>query len=302
MWPFSKSRKTRSEEMKSQFDAASDRYMRDRDFLAADQAGAYAIYFSHMSGALREAGPAGFAAMRPDELDKALAIHATWFEDDAAFAKLVSGYPAQVRGALEKLRVESAPVRRALQPPPVEAAPPATARAPQIDLESLLGPKDPITRRARLLDWLRAQPPEPDLWHVVATQSDPDGMDAIFLWIVQQLDCDAATAAHIFHAVNAFEVLDHQHEIDAPAWRERAAIARTVAGRWARNDFVRYELAFEERGYEETLASYRALEGKAAARFGASSFVAPEGLFAFKAGREPQTRYFYSDFEPYAAA
>ncbi|MBK9082905.1 MAG: DUF4274 domain-containing protein [Rhizobiales bacterium] len=293
MWFFGRKRTSRAEELARKFNEASKRYARERDLLTPAESQAFGVFFRHIRDGLREAGAAEFAQLPVARLDTLLSVHAAIFEDDAAFATTLPGRSAAARAFLSDLRAESAALRQPRAARPAPTPPVIPASAGKIDLESLLGPRDPDTRRARLLGWLERQPPQPDLWHEIAVNSDPDGMDEIFLWIVRQPDCDAATAAHIFHANNSFEALDAGGRI-GPA---RVEIATIVARRWAANDFARYELGFEERGYEEPLASYRAREAEAAARGEAPAFAAPEGLFAFRPGRAPDTPYFYSDFE-----
>ncbi len=281
------------------FAAASERYGRERDELTPAGSAAFGAFFRHVRDSFHEAGVHEFAQLPLARIDTLLSVHAAIFEDDGAFATTLPGRSAAAREALRQLRADSVSLREPRAPRPASA--PAAAVSPaasgKIGLESLLGPRDPDTRRARLLDWLRGQPPQSDLWHEIAVNSDPDGMGAIFLWIVRQPDCDAATAAHIFHANNSFEALDQDGRID----REQREIAATVATRWAANDFARYELAFEERGYEESLATYRKLETQAALLAGAPPFTTPEGLFRFRAGRAPATPYFYSDFDTFDA-
>lgn len=303
MWIFGRKRPSRGAELAAKFEAATERYLRERDELTPAEAGALAAFFMHVSDSLQESGANDCEQLPAARADTLLAVHAAIFEDDATFATALPGRSAPARDFLRKLRADAATLRQPRAPRPAVAAAPSAPHPPRrIDLESLLGPKDPDTRHARLLDWLRRQPPDPELWHEIVVNSDPDGMDEIFLWIVSQPACDAATAAHIFHACNAFEVLAHQKDIDTPAWRDLAAIARTIVRRWTNSDFPTCELSFEEQGYEESLATYRDLEAKAAAELGAPAFVAPEGLFVFRAGRAPRTEYFYSDFEPFRPA
>ena len=128
--------------------------------------------------------------------------------------------------------------------------------ANKIDLTVLLNLTGRQDRRQRLLDWLAAQKPDPALWHEIATQSDPDGMHRIFLWIVAQPECDAATAAFIFHANNSFEALEYpdREATEAEYLADMFQIAKTIAERWTTGDFRTRRFSFDSMGYEEPLS------------------------------------------------
>jgi hypothetical protein len=163
----------------------------------------------------------------------------------------------------------------------------------QIDLVELLGGRGGRFA-ARLLEWLKAQPADPDLWHDIATMADPDGMDDVFEWIVLQPRCDAATAAFIFHAINAFEQLSFRDETAAGMYASRFRAAIAISRRWKERSFPTARFSFTSEGYEETLESYRDYAAQAAARFGAAPFEPHEGLFRFQQGQPTASRHFFN--------
>jgi hypothetical protein len=136
------------------------------------------------------------------------------------------------------------------------------------------------------------------------TQSDPDGMHKIFLWIVEQPECDAATAAFIFHANNSFEALEYPNrEATETAYiADQFQIAKTVAERWIRGGFRTRRFSFDSMGYEESLASYQQSAERARQRFGRPAFDIAPGLFEFRSGEDANSGYFYSEFQTLAEA
>ncbi|HTV70658.1 MAG TPA: DUF4274 domain-containing protein [Rhizobiaceae bacterium] len=165
----------------------------------------------------------------------------------------------------------------------------------QIDLVELIGGPRNRAFRVKLLDWLKAQPADPDLWHDLATNSDPDGMDDIFEWIVGQPACDASTAAFIFHAMNAFELLAFADESAAGMYASRFRACATITRRWREGSFPTARFSFQSEGYEESLDTYREQADEAEAKFGAAPFDIPTGLFEFRTGERTRSRYFFSD-------
>ena len=164
----------------------------------------------------------------------------------------------------------------------------------QIDLMEVLGGRQDRTFAARLLDWLKVQSPDPDLWHDIATGTDPDGMEKVFEWIVLQPQCDASTAAFIFHIINSFELLAYRDESAAGMYGDRFRTAVAISRRWREGSFPSARFWFMSEGHEESFETYHDLVAKAVAEFGVSPFEVPDGLFEFKQGERTRSRYFFN--------
>lgn len=165
----------------------------------------------------------------------------------------------------------------------------------QIDLLEVLGDGQGGRRfDVMLLDWLKLQPPDPDLWHDIATGLDPDGSFKVLEWIVQQPDCDAATAAYIFHVSNAYDLFgfpdDQAAGMYAPAFR---AVV-TIIDRWREGSFPTARFTFEPDGRPEPLDVYTDAAERAAARFGKAPFHVPATLLQLRQGERTRSRYFFN--------
>jgi hypothetical protein len=147
-----------------------------------------------------------------------------------------------------------------------------------------------------LLNWLSWQPAEPDLWHALVRNNDPDGFGDVYLWIVSQNNCDAATAAAIFQLLNPADLLrESVHAKRGLAIGDGIEVAKTIVRRWREHSFPTSRFSFDETYYfESSLAAFRADEGLVSQNMGALPFSPPSDLFDFQVGAEPNTKWFYS--------
>ncbi len=148
-----------------------------------------------------------------------------------------------------------------------------------------------------LVDWLENHGVNPDFWHVLATNSDPDGMSEVYRWILSQPECDAGTAAQIFHYSAAYEALEMKPENYASHYRHTMySNAKLAADRWAANDFKTHRFSPSDIESSTTKEEFYRLEREAKLKFGKVPFVVSKGLFDISRREEPQTNYYYSDF------
>ena len=132
------------------------------------------------------------------------------------------------------------------------------------------------------------------MWHDIATGADPDGMEKVFEWIVLQPQCDASTAAFIFHINNSFELLTYRDESAAGMYRDRFRTAVAISRRWREGSFPSARFWFMSEGHEQSFETYRDLVAQAVARFGVSPFDVPHGLFEFRQGERTRSKYFFN--------
>jgi len=148
-----------------------------------------------------------------------------------------------------------------------------------------------------LVDWLKNHGVDPDFWHVLVTNSDPDGMSAVYQWIVNQPECDAGTAAQIFHFSAAYEALEMKPENYSSHNRHKMySNAKKAADRWAQNEFKTHRFTPNDIESSTTKEEFHRLEREAKMKFGKAPFTISNGLFDISKREEPQTDYYYSDF------
>ena len=164
----------------------------------------------------------------------------------------------------------------------------------QIDLLDVLGDRQGKRFSAVLLDWIKRQPPDPDLWHDIATGADPDGMDDVFEWIVQQPECDAATAASIFHVSNAYDLFAFRDAQSAGMYAPAFRTVATIIERWREGSFPTARFSFEPVNPPEPMETYVEAAERAAAKFGSSPFHVPETLLDVHPGERSRSRYFFN--------
>lgn len=164
----------------------------------------------------------------------------------------------------------------------------------QVDLFDVLGDVQSRRFSVVLLDWLKLQPPDPDLWHDIATGADPDGMDDVFEWIVQRPECDASTAAQIFHVSNAYDLLGFRDEDAAGMYAPAFRTVATIIDRWRKRSFPTARFYFDPINHPEPFESYVSGAEKAAARFGRAPFDVPESLLDIREGVHTRSRYFFN--------
>lgn len=237
-----------------------------------------------------------FRAFPPELQTQLTHIHAVFFGSLLEAAEATKGLGSVWGQVANSIKSKAADSRSAEKAAAVTAANSTMDMVKgQIDLLELLGgPRNSAFRR-KLLDWLKSQPADPDLWHDLATNSDPDGMDEIFEWIVNQPQCDASTAAFIFHVMNAFELLAYPDESKAGMYDDRFRAAVVITRRWREGSFPTARFSFQSEGYEEPLEYYREQADEAAAKFGAAAFDVQEGLFELRKGERTRSKYFFND-------
>lgn len=79
-------------------------------------------------------------------------------------------------------------------------------------------------------DWLKERGPDPDLWHMIANHLNydyPESME-IFEWIVDQPECDAATAADILLLLSAEAYMNAETEEDAGYHKNEWRLAKKI--------------------------------------------------------------------------
>lgn len=148
-----------------------------------------------------------------------------------------------------------------------------------------------------LVEWLEAHGSNPDLWHIIATNSDPDGMQNAYNWILKQPDCDAGTAAQIFHYSAPYEALEMEAENYSTHYRSTMyKNAKIAADRWTSNDFKTHRFSPNDVESSTTKEEFYRLEREAKEKFGEAPFSISMGLFDTSLREEPKTNYYYSDF------
>lgn len=146
-----------------------------------------------------------------------------------------------------------------------------------------------------LLSWLIQHGPDPDFWHVIVCNTNPDGREKIYAWIAAQAECDAGTAAQIFHNSNAYEALEYpmsEFPLNNPAYNT----AKLAADRWAENNFRTHRFSPNDIYSSTTYEDFKRIECSATKKFGAPAFRLSDGLFDDKSREEPATSLYFSDF------
>lgn len=100
----------------------------------------------------------------------------------------------------------------------------------------------------RMIAWLRNRTPRE--WHGVACSWNWDQGHEIPLWIVQQGNCDAGTAATLFWLSAPETILDlPEGNANVPAYRaDTLAIVREVVDRWTADGYPTRHYSFRETG------------------------------------------------------
>jgi len=147
-----------------------------------------------------------------------------------------------------------------------------------------------------LLNWLVKHGPDPDFWHVFVCNTDPNQRAEVYHWIITQPQCDAGTAAQIFHHSNAYEALEHRSSEFPPHLMRLYSTAKIAADRWAAGNFQTHRFApndiYSSTSYEE----FKRIENEAIQKFGAAAFKLSDGLFDDKPREKPKTNLFFTDF------
>lgn len=128
---------------------------------------------------------------------------------------------------------------------------------------------------ARLLAWLEVN--GPDQWHDLVRHWNFDFGIHPIAWIVQQPDCDRATAQQVFFHVSDWLLLWHSARQAGRALpdSDEMRLLDYVIARWRADQFPRSELASTHMTHDEGLANLRAVP-----------YGFPETLLARIAGRQ----------------
>lgn len=144
-----------------------------------------------------------------------------------------------------------------------------------------------------LLEWLKQHGSDPELWHYLLPRVHDWGgkADKIFSWVVRHPDCDAGTAAEVFHLFNPFDNLKPNY----PDYR-RAKIKtlKHIITRWENDDFKTFNFGFQDiLGMMETEESHREYERKFIEKHGRINFISPASIFELREGKTPDPAYHY---------
>lgn len=151
---------------------------------------------------------------------------------------------------------------------------------------------------SQLLEFLRQRGADPDLWHSIVIQTDPDGREDLYAWIASQPDCDKGTAIQIFHYSAGYEALGYPDETSFAASHRSTMYktAKRVADRVAQDAFKTWRFAAIDVEAFGSLESHIERERLAAQTFGRPYFSVSRDLFDTTPRQEPETKFKYSDF------
>ncbi len=163
-----------------------------------------------------------------------------------------------------------------------EASKPDTSK---IDLRSEIG-------NLTFLEWMKRHGADPNLWHMLARHYSDDLLPT-YEWIVNHQDCDAGTAATLFHVLNAFEYYEmppaRLDELRVSSVQFR--IVETAVQRWMGNRFKTNRFTVYEMGYEEPIQGYERRAQKVTSKHGVSMLGVVPGMFNYDRGIPEQTKY-----------
>ena len=147
-----------------------------------------------------------------------------------------------------------------------------------------------------LLEWLKVHGPDPDLWHMLVCNTDPDGRDEVYRWIAEQAECDAGTAAQIFQFSNGQEAYDYPVEmlVDAASMRHYPYLqtAKIVADRWHAGGYKKHCFApLDVSLCPEAIFANPPASGHPA------PFRVHSDMFNVDKRQRPVTNYWFSDFQ-----
>ena len=145
-----------------------------------------------------------------------------------------------------------------------------------------------------ILEWVRQHGTDPELWHMLAHQYSDDLLPS-YEWIVNHPDCDAGTAAMLFHVLNAYEYYEKSPEMLDELRRKdiQFRIVETAVQRWLGSHFKTNRLTIYEMGYEESIQGYENRVKKAVLKYGASILEFVPEMFVFDKGVREQTAFYF---------
>jgi hypothetical protein len=149
--------------------------------------------------------------------------------------------------------------------------------------------EQPMDLRSELLRWLEKQPPDPDLWHLIAndTLSYANLYLPVYEWIVTQPECDASTAIAIFQYQVPSEYLEVKND------RIRAMLL-LIEQKWKRKEYRSEKFSFSQTDCPDSLKQYREDEVKAVQANGSLPYNAPDEFFQSREGVVPQSKWYFS--------
>lgn len=221
------------------------------------------------------------------------ALHTICVNDNEGVEEAFSLYPKH-RLAFEKLREARRKFSRDLEINKArldeDIMKLEQVEAKRLDLSQKLRDKED------LLKWLTLHGSDPDFWHVIVCNTDPSvENEDIYHWIASQPQCDAGTAAQIFHHSNAYEALEYRTG-EFPQHLKLYSTAKLVADRWETGNFQTHRFSPNDVCSSTTYDDFKRLEREAAQKFGASAFKVPDEFFDDKPREVPKTDLFFSDF------
>lgn len=221
------------------------------------------------------------------------ALHIVCVENEVGVQDAIKSYPKH-RLYFEKLRE----TRRRYFRDSLDQS--AISNATKDEQEKLMSNRIDLSQKLRdktdLMNWLIQHGPDPDFWHVFVCNTDPNQREDAYHWIVSQPQCDAGTAAQIFHHSNAYEALAYQ-AFEFPSHLSRLySTAKMAADRWTVGNFQTHRFAPNDIYSSTTYEDFKNIEAQAIEKFGTPAFRLSEGLFDDKAREMPKTNLYFTDF------
>ncbi len=162
-------------------------------------------------------------------------------ENDGAVDDLLA-YLDAATVRLMRQRRNAVLAQQAAEAKRAEAEAPARAREEAMWAEYRTCPFARLsTEPAEFLRWIKLQ--TPDTWNVVVDRWDYNGLgrEDVIAWILDQPDCDLATAAQFFF-IAAMDLGDSEPETLSPLYRNSWELMARVGHNWQRGHYRRNDL------------------------------------------------------------
>jgi hypothetical protein len=157
---------------------------------------------------------------------------------------------------------------------------------------------DDVARDEALIRWLAKR--DPDEWHRVAQSWNWDRGHMPLRWIIQQADCDRATALLVFWRTDASYYLryGHRDEIRLRSQREIYDLLCEIRQNWMDGKYRRSEIAYDPvaDGFAKSMDAERKSLGPRL------KFVFPREMERAVAGRELNSADYEDGLPPQFAA
>jgi hypothetical protein len=101
------------------------------------------------------------------------------------------------------------------------------------------------------LHWL-AKSRDPDLWHLIAAHANTDLLEKFVVWVIQQPECDRATAAYLFLKLGGVSCFDDPPSGSPSSWSFAKQSVARICNRSENGDgFLRRVLTLSEVGEKD---------------------------------------------------